>query len=433
MRKKLFCSLITLFILFAPSCQLKPESIIDRSTKTPLEIGESTAVISSPTIELPPDDHVSITNLSNDIFELLSTLRIVYTDDEKLWIWENGESRLLTESLEYANPFETDHVVISGDGNLIAFGTGYWGDQVHVINVDGSDERVVVDRYFTSDYDESPMTILYKLGWIPETHKLIIDTSLWIQTGLYSPGKTNIIFDADDSSIQINNSSDLYFPSPNGRLIAAVNSEVITVMNSYGSDRRTIFTFNSPLPGGWSYPTPMWGNDSNSIALSIPASDVQSSSFWKIILDPLDVSLLAEIDNWPETYSPGSISPDFSYLIYSKESDLFFRNLSLSDDRLLYSGDVLGEVKWAPDANKFIFLTTVDADNVMMGSISDGGELETLKGLHVSEVDWIDSDNVLFFGSHEIGIWNVDEGVSIHLADIDGWYPLFSKYDFYVE
>jgi len=433
MRKKIPCLVFVLFILIITSCRLKSEPSSVEVVSTPEVNDKPIDLVIPPTLELPPEDDISEIHSSNGIPESLSTLRIVYTDNDQLWIWEHGESRLLTESNEYSNPFDTDHVAISDDGKLIAFGTGYWGDQVHVININGSDERVVVEgEKFSAEHDAGPLTILYKLGWIPETHRLIVDTSVWIQTGMYSPGRTQMVFNVDDSNMQVIDNSDLYFPSPNGRLIAAIDSESISVMNSDGSSRHTVFTFGSP--GGWVYSFPVWGKESNSIALAIPSSETQSpSSVWQIVVDPLDVSLLAEIEHWSGSHSNGVISPDFSYLIYFEKPNLYLRNLGLSDDRSLYSGDLFGEVIWAPDASKFLFLTTADDDNVMIGSISDGGEVDPLEGLHASVIDWIDSDNILFFNSNEIGIWNVDEGVSIHLVDIDGWYPLFSKYDFYID
>jgi hypothetical protein len=439
--------LIIIIILLLVSCRprIQIESGVDLS-----QVPEGSPInvpIASPSVTPEPTITASPTEIA--IPDSLSSLRIVYSDDDRLWLWESGTNRTLAEGIEAMNLFDPEQIEFSSDGQWVAFTRG--DEEVRVINVDGTDERLILgSEYFggmgEDEYgDWSTYIQPYMTTWISGTHRLMINTLAWIDTGLYSPHGDAFLVDLKSGERSEISGGYHYFPSPDGKILAVTGRESVSVLALENMVMREALVFEAyrvynPMDFR---PNAIWKEDSSSfIVVLLPPEREHTFQIWQIDPKTLETNLIVELPWCYRLLEEDGISPDFSYLVYVCENDensdlsgIIIRDIDLSSERQLLIGDVR-EVVWSPASDRFVMLEKLhdgNSDNVILGDVRVDGEVERLPLGEVTDVAWIDSNTLLLFSRYEIRLWMLDEMEAIHIADLAGWFPNFDDYDFYLE
>lgn len=335
--------------LFAACGQFPSEPIPTISVPTQTPVPTNT----------PPPTHTAVPPTSTaTLSPSLASVRIAFTYEEKLWLWQNGTSQPLTSVHEGAS------VNISDDGNLIAFTRdGLW-----VINSDGSNERLLLgNEDFREMEPNDPGLELDDFDWIPNTHALLFNTILSDVRGI-SPSDDLYIVDAETMEWKLlrkPGEGGRFFISPDGQKVAMTTPDEIRLMNIDGSDYHAVMDYSVPIPTDYAYyAAPDWAADSQSLTVPIPPEDfyytmtTSPTLVWRLSVDGTAPTIISQLP-------PG----DSGY-----------------DKRI-----------WSPENEHFAFWFEgayhVDTDGTVLNPITEAG---------VSELGfaWIDETHFIYYLSH---------------------------------
>ena len=336
-----------------------------------------------------------------------ASISIAYTDEGRLWVWENGQVRSLTR-------VDTRTVLsFSNNGREIAFTRD---GQLLVIENSGVSERVVIDadnmNVITSGDQENQVVFT----WLPDNEALLVssrDDSDLIPThrqDLYlvnaDTGEILTLFHAGEGG--------LAYPSPDGDWIAVASEERILLMKSDGSRASTVLVYNPTKSGGLPYiPRLSWGEDSRSLLAEIMSEE--SMTIWRI---PVQGTAWAELTT--SSYKGLSFSPDHSKFAYVLEKgdlvdspvELHIADLDGSDDETVYSAvktDYSGIAfrSWSPDSGSVLF-TDIN-DEIQWMDIEDKSVLTIPEGPSLSAETttdlWINASCVVIARQTPDAIW----------------------------
>lgn len=252
----------------------------------------------------------------------LASLRVVSSYDKQLWLWQNGTARSLTAVGEYTEAY------ISDDGERIAFSE----DGLRVINSDGSNERLLVGpNDFKSMEPKDPGVNLHQFGWLPGTHKLLFNTRLMADYGLWY---TNDLYVANADTLQWKalrkpEEGGKFSIAPDGQSVALITPNQISVMNIDGSHYRVLLNYNVPFPSEVAfYARPTWEPDSQSLTVPIPPEDFfyQTTSptiVWRLPVDGMPPTVLAQLTVGDSGEDPRLWSPNKEHFVLWLEDDYY--------------------------------------------------------------------------------------------------------------
>jgi dipeptidyl aminopeptidase/acylaminoacyl peptidase len=167
--------------------------------------------------------------------------KIVYTDDENLWIFE-----IDTAPRQLTHGGGVELVRISSDGGRIAFtrrNPAEGNSELYVINSDGSDETLLLSRLDLNELYPSPAgTEGFDIGsfsFQPGSYRLYFNT-LEVFEGL-GYRNTNDLFMIDVVSGELTGilpaqAGGKFVFSPNGSKIAIIRPDSLSIINSDGTD-----------------------------------------------------------------------------------------------------------------------------------------------------------------------------------------------------
>lgn len=366
----------------------------------------------------------------------LSSLQIVFTNNGKLWLWQNGKTTFLTDASDYS-PLD-----LSPDGSSIAFKRH---NSLWVINTDGTHERLVLSEDdFGMMEPQTPGVGLDQFEWIPGTHTILFNTILHLDYGLEYTDDLHAV-DADipqQKTLRGPGQGGEFILSPDGQRVALITPNKISLIKVDGSDYQTLLEYPSvSIPSEYAYyARPVWATDSQSLMVAIPPQDLHygtqsPTTIWRLPIDGTTPILISQLTAGDAEI----ISPDFSKvasLRFIKQeapymvSELHISNIDGSEDTIYHTG-VIDFQNWALDSEHFV-LWLGDSHSYYLGNVGD--ELVPLtESSNVSGAfSWVDQSHFLYLTGQN-GICELRLGVvgepSILLAKAETTYSCLT-YDF---
>jgi hypothetical protein len=361
-----------------------------------------------------PIDPLIITDEpTNFSAELTPTVTPMYAPAERLIevngviVYERGENLCLaideTHSIflaEMSGIFT--RFTISPDGEVVVFTNKKWItelevaiDEIWAIDSDGQNRRLLMttEQAYRKFPEIMEYADIYDMAWIPGTHILAFNTGsleagganykdlhiLNIDTGEYS----NPLPPYDMLSFPAYSQVALY-PSPDGRQIALVGPDSISLINVDGTDYRAqVLRFSLiALPHFPLMIQPTWTADSRGLWVAVPPSndatelktwylpvDGQAVQYGSIDFGPLDVHGMALVEQ-------AVASPTGEYLAYVENSPLHITSLDGTTEVFLHDGDGYSSrfIEWI-DATHFTFSNLVSVPQAQVKSFKYIGEV----------------------------------------------------------
>jgi Tol biopolymer transport system component len=375
-----------------------------------------------------------------------STLRVIFIRDDNVRMWtERSGAATLTLSGDVTD------AKISDDGAVVAY-TKQLNEQraeLWAVNSDGSEARRLVSADDLSAIDPSALAVaIHDFEWVPGSHTVAystrkvvegpgvmpyddlwqVDTDTLERTALLSPGE----------------GGDFTY-SPDGRQIAIVSPQQISLINADGGNRRDVLAY-SPVATYSEfrfYARPVWAADSRSLRVGIPPADPlaetsQPTGIWHIPTDGAPASLLAEIDPEPLRGSHAFAS-DLSHVAYLARPEGALPRVAASPLLItdLRSGEIItyyphadGIYGWAPNSARFAFLGDGERQKALIGQV--GIDPQPAYGdayTTVSDLRWVDADRCLFPAHRDGHGWDIVlaevGGASEVLATVSGRPPVY--------
>jgi hypothetical protein len=406
--------LVALVIILGLACNFTRST---SSTVTPVVSTELPAV-SQP--EEPPfyplaSDEPSATQESEPATPEAGALRVVYTKDGNLWLWQEGNIRQLTSSGDAYNPN------LSPDGRTIAFlrPAGDFHTELWAIDQDGSNERRLVsimdlDTIGGGVRDPSAVAINpYHFTWIPGTRSLAFNTQqVFNGPGLSLLDDLNLV-DAD--SAQITNLflagwGGEFVYSPDGSQIAISRPDMLILANADGSNYRPVLSYDPVLTYSEYryYAMPLWLADGAALRVAIPpveslAQPSQPTVLWKIPTDGSNPVQEGTVLAVPFFDQPVRYSPDLDRLAFLRETgqssenrrELLLTTYDGKGEWVYAAGSLMHFESWSPDSRSFIY-TMGDNQEAWLGSLD--GPPQPLDGdsYGVSNVQWVSPSQFIY-------------------------------------
>lgn len=353
--------------MFLSACQSSSSNISTQSLPSPISQTEPAIVIQPPsstpsptTIFTTTPSQTTVPSSSPTLPPSLSSLRVVYSDERTVWLWQNGVASLLTTIEGYTK------VKLSDDGELVAFKRN---GLLWVINSDGSGERLLVssDNLETIEPATSESRLLvFQFDWVPDTHDLLFNTSY---SG-YGVSYRDDLYMVDVDTLEWKTLRDageggIFSLAPSGKQVTMVTPHEISLMNINGTNYRSLLKYSQIDTGSeyYYYVDPIWSLDSQSLIVDIPPRDYQDNPtaarmvIWHLFVDgspPVQVSQL------PVRYRY-FFSPDISKLAYNDLKngvyEIHLANVDGSEDIIYQSEIDMSFETWSPDSKYFSLIS----------------------------------------------------------------------------
>jgi Tol biopolymer transport system component len=280
-----------------------------------------------------------------------------------------GEPRLLTENANPMTPF------ISPDGQRIVYLVNKLEkNEIHVINVSGEDDRMLISSDDLPVLIEENTAILFsQLQWLNNSQELAFSTSI---SNLVGPGQSER---EDLWTVGLDGVPTQRFPegkgggffaiSPNNQVIMSQPQSIVRA-NLDGSDFETVITFESINTASEYvyYPRPQWTADGSYALVAIPgpepfAFDATAALYMIPSIGPAESlrEMSGNILFNPVVWSDDGESLAYVQQLMSGVDDPPLLMLGDGDGLNLadyIDGEGLRFHGWSPDGNYFLFSTS---------------------------------------------------------------------------
>jgi hypothetical protein len=381
----------------------KPTQLVVSTNSTSVPVQNS-----SPSPIISPTQSTEASTNANPFTHM--AMRIVWSAENKLILWDRGQINALTKT-----DSSTTQVALSSDGEYAAFNrsAGIWVISVHSTN----NERLLV-RPVALPKDDLPSNSGSRTPdhfiWLSGTHTLLFNTAITPVSGSSLSADDLFVADFDTGTVTLllpsGQGGDIY-PSPDGKIIAVVSSSTIQLYNL--KTRTTLQTFDYDpvtLSSGTSFRVqPVWTPDSQAILVVIPPHDAISqpnapTRIWRIPTDDTQPEMLAEIHTLG---GDTQTSPDLQHLAYVLDTspqhsgigELHFAKIDSSQDCILLdskAGIILG---WSTDGSTAAFGVSADPPEIwLLDSASAEARPFTSgfsKGTVLTRFAWVDEKSFL--------------------------------------
>ena len=358
--------------------------------------------------EAPPE--LAPTNTSESFIAPSPHFQIVYVLGGNIWFWEEGGvGAQLTDSGDVLD------VYISGDGQVAAFTTllDEYTVELWAVNTDGSDRRLLVgeaDLALMSTHQDALGAVPYQIDFVPGSHQVVFNTRLVFEgPGLLLQDDLWMV-DADDPRVPRvilpPGQGGMFSYSRNGRMIALVRPDQISVYDTAGSVRRDLFSYQAVITYSefQYYPPVSWTLDSSALRVVIPPHDpmvdpVGPTQVQHLPIDGSPSSLLAEFEMIPFFSLQAVLSPDTNRLAYlapgfsGDPSSGILRIVNVDGTESVdYDGGQIQFLGWSLDNRRFIY--TVN-ESPHIGEV--GSHTVPLHGItSMRNVSWIDPNRYVY-------------------------------------
>jgi len=449
---------LTACAMFSEQTNPTPDLILPgtRTLQTPDDTTDpASSPIISATIPSLESEATEIPGTSN-IPVKLNGLKVVYTINGNLWLWEDSKKKQLTDAgLDYSP-------TISSDGTLIAFLRQV--DRIHNelwgIKIDGSNLKrmVSLDDLNTIGggvLDPNAVAIApFRYEWVPNTHILAFNT----QQILSGPGFALL----DDLNTVNADTLDLKFTllagwggnfifSPNGSQVAITTQDTIFLMDSNGDNYRPVLTDDPVITYSEVryYADPIWAPDGSFLRVALPPVEPLAESnpmteIWRISADGGQVIKESEFTTSPFMVDPYGrsliFSPDMNYLIYLKDIDpptenkqqLWIADGNGDNARLFLEDRLLQIETWSTDSQSFLF-TKGEDQQAWLGHIDGTARPFPNDPVGMMRANWVDEQYLIYIQPYS-------DQFDLILADIQGNTSILDSitgappaYDFYLQ
>ena len=381
------------------------------------------------TMPLPAPPLTSTPTPSLPISSAPDELRIAYVIDGNLYFQVGSKP-----AVQLTNSGEDWHIsFFSEDGEKIFFLRGITSYNLYSINVDGSQEKVLVTndilRTLGEEYDEESM--ICHINLVPNTHILLFQTCFYPELNNHNllDGNNELLaVDGDTGDIKIilppGRVRD-YHISPDGQLLAIhakghvdlfdINGEVI---------RRNLITYTSSEPI-YIPPDVHWMQDSNGLIVVLPLQTFFDTSggapnytIWRYALDG---SPGAQVHLDPMPRDLVKVSPDGNWVIFHDERGaLYIGDLRNGSSQSYEPRPGFSLYEWSPDSRYFIY-GGVDLYRVSTNAspvFIDKGDF----------IGWLDANRFLYISGKTIVMGSVDGEKKAILSDV---YEVFRENIFF--
>lgn len=301
-------------------------------------------------------------------------LRIAYTGGSNVWFYQEGTAprQVTTSGGAYG-------VRLSDDGAWVAFlrrETGSDHGELRAVRTDGTGEAVLLTpAALDAFYPPTPNVVgtdFSSMHFLPGTHTLVFNTyaipefiglmkrdDLWainVDDGIL----TNLLPAGSGGDFAI---------SPDGRQIAVVRPDSLSLVNADGSRLRSgLVTFPRVLTYSefLYYPLPVWTADSAAVGFVIPSEEPlapgASGSVWRIPVSgdaPVRLGTITGDCYFPSFGGP-LLSPDLARVAFTRPTGtpnvetLFIANADGSSEVSYATGAIEWE-GWSPDGVHFAY------------------------------------------------------------------------------
>ena len=416
-RSRLFTFLSAL-VLITLACSLLPGAgakvdVVATSVAGTLAVSSGDLPQSS-SLETPPPapdaPELAPTDPGESFVAPTTHLQIVYVVGGNAFFWEEGGV-----GLQLTDTGNVLDVIISDDGQVAIFTTflDEYSEEIWAVNTDGSSLRRLL-----SEDDFSMMTtrqdavgaVPYQIDFVPGTHRIAFNTRLLFEgPGLLLQDDLWMV-DADDpgvpSSILPPGQGGAFSYSRDGRKIALVRPDQISIFDSAGSVRRDLYSYPPVMTYSeyQYYPPVLWTLDSSALRVVIPPQDPlgDPASTTQVLHSQADGSesrLLATFEMVPFFSNEAVLSPDTNKLAYVApgfSGDPYSGILRIVNvdgtGSVDYDGGQIQFLGWSPDNRHFIY--TVN-DSPQIGEV--GSHTVPLSGItSMRNVRWVDPNRYLY-------------------------------------
>lgn len=336
-------------------------------------------------------------------------LSVAFTLEGNVSLWKNGVGYPLTYGGDAVD------VSISPDGQVVVYTRQVSMNQSELwaINSDGSNHRQLLNAAALDAFAPGQVNSPYRMGWIPETHKLLFNTRFTIE-GPGMPVHDDLQqVDVDtgaQTTLAAPQKGGIFHVSPDGRKILLVKADSINVIDADGNGRRELLTFPTVNTySEWFYtPTPVWSADSTFFWVVIPPKDplgdpTAKATLWKVKADGSGKTAFSTFLCVPIFQDKPAVSPVGDRLAYLRPADniegtteLHLANLDLTGDTVIKTGKN-GFVGWSPDGMRFVYW--VDQPVKWWVGQVNGEAIPVDHAVHPGSLRWVDPVTFLFTNS----------------------------------
>ena len=358
--------LVFIVPLFLLACQPPSSSISTQPFPSSRSQTESAVVIQPSSTPFPTTTFTStpsptVVPLSSPTLPpSLFSLRVVYSDEKNIWLWQNGVAALLT-TIEGYTPLK-----LSDDGAMIAFEKD---GLLWVINSDGTGERLLVS--FENLETIEPATsesrsLVFQFDWVPNTHNLLFNTSFSGYGGSYRDDLHMVNADTLEwKTLRDAGEGGVFSISPSGSQMVMVTPNEISVTDINGTNYRSLLKYSQIDTGSeyYEYVDPVWFADSQSLIVDIPPRDYKDNPstalkvIWHLFVDGRPPVQISQV---PAKYRY-VFSPDISKLAYNElKNDVIqthIANIDGSEDLIYQPAIDMYIETWSQDSEDFILIS----------------------------------------------------------------------------
>jgi hypothetical protein len=352
-------------------------------------------------------------------------LEVRFISDGNIWEWVEG-----MPARQISDTGDALRFTFSPDGEVAAFertiGSYPYDYKIELwaANRDGSDLRRLVSAeqfdQFLPRRDEAWMANLPEdYRWFSGTHELSFGVYAFINAvggsyaaqGYWMVNADSLALERWDHPEAINPYGPIEIPSPDGKLIALVDMESISLLNGDGKIiQKNAFTYPGYryLEGpGWGAPEVVWSPDSQSLKVVVWDEDFFDAAFssWEV---PADGGPAKKLHTFDGLEYFASISPNQEYIAYlhrvqpmSNDNELHLVRFDGSDDIIYAEGYQLEFLAWAPDSFHFAY-DLFSTHQPLLGSLCDVpvGLVNTSE-TPATQITWVDGDRYLFVSGQD--------------------------------
>lgn len=357
---------------------------------------------------------------------------VVYADQTGLWLLplntaQNPPSAAAAVQL-VTNP-SIQRILISPDGQKIAYVSGVpEANDLHVINRDGSGEKVLVRSIEMPGGGAETAVLLSYIQWLADNQTLAFNTNL---TNLVGPGVSS---QEDLWTIGLNGTLQNPFPagtgggffaiSNNNQVILSQEDKVIRAnLNGSGAETLITFPFINTASEYIYYPQAQWTADNSQAFVAIPSQEPFASNataaLWRIPSSGTAVQLGNLQGNI--LFNPVAWSSNGSMLGYVKQlidpsnpPPVVTLADSVGQNQAAYTTESSARfLAWNPNGSRFLYTTSTIYAVGQAGFIPTAFPLANTQG--VAAGLWLNND-VFVIAVGDFTSWNINIGTAAGLG-----------------
>jgi hypothetical protein len=352
-------------------------------------------------------------------------LEVRFISNGNIWDWVEG-----MPAMQISDTGDALHFTFSPDGDVVVFertiGSYPYDYKIELwaVDRDGSNLRKLVgveqfDQFLPGREWAWVANLPRDYRWFDGTHELSFGVYPFINAvGGSDAAQDYWIVNADNLELKKWVNPDFTHPdgpkeisSPDGKVIALVDMESISLLNSDGSIIRKdalIYPANRNSEGpGWGPPQLVWTPDSRALNVVVWDEDVFDGAFstWEI---PADGSPARKLHTFLGMEYFSSISPNQEYIAYlrrerpmSNENELHLAKFDGSEDVIYAKGYQLELLAWVPDSYHFAY-DLFATNQPLFGSLCGNPvALVDKSETPATQITWVDDIHFLFISGQE--------------------------------